>query len=474
MLFHPWRGGTRFRLYPKAHEGFLDPETVILSPPAGTIGPGPADRRMHVVDALDKEGPYDPPRWVPPYRGRAGPPAVPGRDGHFDCIAVSDPSFLSAHLYGCVRRVIDIWEALLGREIVWWHHASYPSTELIPSVRWDNAQSGAGFIETGARRNDRGEMQIFCLNFEIVGHEVGHAIIFSSIGVPAAGRLTAEYLAFQESFADLISLVSVMFFASVVAKLLAQTHGNLYVLNMLNRIGELSETQQIRIADNETTMSDLDGLAIDQSGQWIDPSGAGRNAHDLAQPLTGAIFDILVEIFQDRLAQRGILRPEADARGWVRGELQAAMAQFERHWGGLFARFEPQFRAALLYARDIVGRCLAMTLERLPADDLSYSRVAGLFLSAAAALGEGHHLEALRQHFLARAIVPESMQDMPPPVVARPAMPLAMPRAPCFAQRVTARRRALELAVRRRRAEDRTSPVIRLLRHAHRLPDHPR
>src|SRR5262249_22265744 len=159
----------------------------------------------------------------------------------------------------------------------------------------------------------------------IVAHEVGHAIIFSEIGVPDPARLTAHYLAFQESFADLVALVSVLFFDSFVTRLLAQTHGNLYTLNMLSRIGALSQTQQIRIADTLTRLRDLDGLAIDQAGNWIDPSGAKRNAHDLAQPLTGAIFDILVEIFQDRLAARGVIPPDADARGWTRDEVEASM-----------------------------------------------------------------------------------------------------------------------------------------------------
>src|SRR5882672_8865500 len=38
------------------------------------------------LDALDKQGPYDPPFWVPPYQGRVGPPALPAADGHFDQI----------------------------------------------------------------------------------------------------------------------------------------------------------------------------------------------------------------------------------------------------------------------------------------------------------------------------------------------------------------------------------------------------
>ena len=477
MIRH-WRDGTRFRLYPKAFQGFLEPETVWLSPLPGTIGPGPTDGRMHVVDALGKEGPYDPPRWEPPYRGRVGPPARPQRDGHFDRIPPTDRTFLSAHMYGCVRRVLDVWEALLGRPIRWWHATTYPSLELIPLVHWDNAQSGGGFIEMGARRNDLGALQVFCLNFEIVGHEVGHAIIFSEIGAPDRDRLTGDYLAFQESFADLVALVSVMFFDSVITKLLAQTHGNLYVLNMLNRIGELSQTQQIRIADNETRMRDLYGLRFDPASDgWIDATGADRNAHDLAQPLTGAIFDILVEIFQDRLVARGIIPSEADARGWERDEAEAAMGQFEAHWGRVFDRFEPIMREALLEARDVVGRAIALVLDRLDADDLTFTRVASLFLEATLELGQAHHFAAIRQNFLDRDIAAE----VPAVLAIQPARFRVAPRGPqassgrCLAERVAAQQRARRLAadarIVTRREERRTLPIDRVLRRDHREAD---
>jgi hypothetical protein len=471
------RDGTRFRLYPKAHQGFLAPETVWVSPLPGTIGPGPSDALMHVIDAFGKVGPYAPPGWEPPYPGPIGPLAVPDREGHFDSIPIDDRTFLSAHMYGCVRRVLDIWEAMLRRPIVWWHAVSHPSLELIPLVNWDNAQSGDGFIEMGARRNDLGELQLFSLNFEIVGHETGHAILFSEVGVPEPERLTPQYLAFQESFADLIALISVMFFDAVIERFLEQTHGNLYVLNLISRIGELSQTQQIRIADNTTRMRDLEGLELDASGEWIDLTGAHRNAHDLAQPLTGAIFDILVEIYQDRLVARGIIAPDDDARGWTREEVEAAMADFEAHWGAAFSRFRPVFKEALLEARDVVAQALASTIDRLDANDLSFSRVGSLFTDACLDLGQTHHAEAIRENFLERDIP----LAPPAPFAVRAAMldrrqrPLRPHAAACLWDRVAAQQRARELSLRRLASEvvehRRTQTIDRLLRRNHREAD---
>lgn len=465
-----WRNGTRFRLFAQLNQGCDKPEIVHVSPLPGTIAPGPADGRMHAIDALDKIGPYAPPQWQPPYRGRIGPPAMPDRDGNFDHIPLGDRRFLAAHLYGCTRRVLDIWEAQLRRPIRWWHAATHPSLELIPLVRWDNAQSGQGFIEMGARRNDGGELQLFALNFEIVSHEVGHAIIFSTVGVPDPDRLTGQYLAFQESFSDMIALVSVLYFESFMANLLAQTHGNLYTLNMLSRMGELSQTQQIRIADNTTSLHDLQGLRFEGPAGWVDDTGLDRNAHDLAQPLTGALFDVLIEIYQDRLAAAGVIPPDSDTRGWTRQEATAAMATFEARWGAAFVRFEPVFRAALVEARDLLGRAMALVLDRLDPNDLDFERVASLFVEACVELGQGHNLDAIQENFRERGI----RADLPrqPSGIAirlRPPPSLISGLGPCLSQRVAALRRA---RTRPRETGDRysrrTPSIDRLIRRDHR------
>ena len=66
--------GTKFRLFPQPGflEPFQEPETVWVSPRAGSIGPGPADDRMYVVDTINKEQPYQFP-YLPPYDGPVRP-----------------------------------------------------------------------------------------------------------------------------------------------------------------------------------------------------------------------------------------------------------------------------------------------------------------------------------------------------------------------------------------------------------------
>ena len=265
------RAGTRFRLFPSYAEGYTEPELVEVSLPPGSIGPGPSDAWMYARNPISKGEPYDPPFYVPPYNGPIYPPAIPGRRGHFDEIAFGTEQFLAAHTYGTVRLVLDIWEHYLARPIVWWHADVIPRVELIPTVQWQNAQSGPGFIEMGQEPDSIGRLQPFCLNFDVLAHETGHGILFSQIGV--APDVTEAFLAFHESFADLISMVSVLHFPSVRMRLLQQTWGNLYSLNVLTRFGEYSDTQQLRIASNQTTMAEVEDIRLEADGSWLDPTG---------------------------------------------------------------------------------------------------------------------------------------------------------------------------------------------------------
>src|SRR5208337_3470066 len=115
------------------------------------------------------------------------------------------------------------------------------------------------------------------------------------------------YFGFQESAADTTALIAALHFESLVARLLEETHGNLYVFNELDRFAELSPHDEIRIASNDVKLSHF-------AAGWDDE-------HALSQPLTGAIFDILVDLFQEVLVERGLIpRDVAEATRQVRDE----------------------------------------------------------------------------------------------------------------------------------------------------------
>ena len=202
----------------------------------------------------------------------------------------------------------------------------------------------------------------YALNFDVMAHELGHLILYSTIGVPSRGAERGEYYGFQESGADTTALIAALHFESLIAHLLEETRGNLYVFNELDRFAELSPHDQIRLASNDVRLSQF-------SAGWEDE-------HALSQPLTGALFDVLVDIFQEMLVERGLIpREVAEATRRVRDEPERAdLVQpiFEAAYEGRY----DGFRAALIDARDYAGKALAETWQRLRADDFSYLEVA--------------------------------------------------------------------------------------------------
>jgi hypothetical protein len=400
-------------LFPVYAEG-MAPETVTIPLRPGSIGPGPSDPQMYVADAADKPAPYDPPSYGPRYRGALLAPARPDAAGHFDRIPFGTPQFLAAHLYGSVRHTLEIWQRYLGRRITWASAAQFPQMELVPLLDWNNAQSGPGFLESGLWRGPDGAMQPFALNFDVIAHETGHQILFSVVGVPAPEDVGVPFLAFHEALSDLVAIVGVLHFPSVIPRLLQETQGNLYVLNLVNRFAETSAATQIRLASNTATMADVAGITLAPDGSWIDPTGQGRNQHAIAAPLEGAIFDCLVEIYQETLVAEGLLPEESDVRGWTRGEVAAAFDTLNLSTSRAYRRFEAGFVAAIELARDQVAGALAHVMLTVRPERLTFDEVAARFLEGLLQQGNGRIMPALLDQFLWRGIDPRPFMRFVP------------------------------------------------------------
>lgn len=368
--------GTRFKLFPQPRflPGYEQPEVVRVSIPPALIRAGPSDDRMYVLDAVDK-APYAADA-IPGWGGPRRPPVEPGPDGHFDHLDPGSREFGAAHMYAAVRRVLDIWERYLGHPIPWHFRAAQNRLELVPYVQWDNAHAGFGYMETGyGRGREEGIERPFCLNFDVLAHETGHLIVFAVLDVPDDAALTAEYRALHESASDLVALLSVLHFPSVVDRVLAACSGNLYVENELDRIAELSETEQIRRASHAQRMSEVP----DRRTPWNRLTQ--RQVHQLGEPMTGALFDILSEIYQELLVEAGVISRELAELTYraVDGtvDIESVRAAFSEAY---LARPDG-FRAALVRARDILGRRLAFTLQETSPGDLELADVAARFLA---------------------------------------------------------------------------------------------
>jgi len=351
---------------------------------------------MYVVDAIGKQ-PYNDTPSAPPYRGPRHPPVEPGSDGHFDHFSdFRSRDFMAAHMYGTLRFVLDVWERYFRGPVPWHFAGDYSRLELVPLVDWDNAHSGYGFIEAGYSRLRGPDAHPFCLNFDVLAHELGHSFIYALLGTPPSGEPSAAYLAFHESAADCVAMIAVLDFDSVVDRLLERTSGNIYLPNELNRIGELSNTKQIRLASNSLTLTDIPDMRT-PAAQLSQPQ-----RHQMSLPLTGAVFDMLVDVFQQLLVEDGLISRELDVMS--RRELRvtdeaAVQAKFDRAYAGRHGGF----KRALLDARDYMGRCLAAAWRTL-SWDLSYGEVAAALLAADQRITGGGGREIIIESLLWRGI----------------------------------------------------------------------
>jgi hypothetical protein len=375
--------GTRFLIYPQSKrlKGFARPELIYVNAPPGSIRPGPEDDAMYVVDAAFKPA-YDS-GGEPPYTGERYPPALPDHDGHFDRIAPKDRAFSSATVYASVKCVFEIWEEYFGRQLSWRDGRRPQRLEIIPLAKTDNSWAGDGFLEFGFANSSPSHPH--CQNFDVVAHEVGHAIGWTVMGKPA--RRSMAYRANDEACADLVAIVSALHFDSVVDHLLEHTRGDLASPSLVSHIGELSRTRHYRNAFNSARMSTV------------------RVKNDkiaLARPFTGAGFDVLVGLYLEGLAERRAVPAKLPRRIRPRSREAAAVHRvFVRH----FKRKRRRFESALFDARDYFGRLLARALERTPMRRRCHATVATNMIAADGELSSGQYGMMIRECFVRRDIL---------------------------------------------------------------------
>jgi hypothetical protein len=282
------------------------------------------------------------------------------------------------------RFVLDVWEVFFGGPIPWHFENDLGQLEISIRRGLNNARAGYGFLEIGEEMRRAVPVPLFSFHFDIVAHEVGHLIIFSSVGLPDPEEHTDDYHGFHESAADVVALLAAASFASVVDELFDQTRGNLYVPNELNRFAELTEQEQIRVASNPARLGDF-------AAGWDDE-------HDLSLPLTGAFFDILVDLFHENLLDRGLLDPVVEDLA-DRFEYEPAAGRLIQ---ALFDRAYPAnaaaFREAFADARDLLGVYLARCWRRLRGDPVTYAGVMSEFLAVDREATGGRYARLIRNN----------------------------------------------------------------------------
>jgi hypothetical protein len=319
---------------------------------------------MYVIDPLFRKEPYETP-YLPPYSGDRHQPVPPGPDGHFDHLDPGTREFLAAHAFACVRRVLDISESYLGRQIPWFFQPTYERLEIVPRLPWANAQCGYGFLELG-EDDTQEEPFPYALNFDVIAHETGHLVLFGALGIPERSTPSIEFLGYHEFAADFVSLIGLMHFDSALDRVLRRTKGNLLLANELDRLAELSDERQIRVGNHSLKLSDV-----------------GSDLHDLSKPFVGAMFDSLIEIYHLLLVERGLLDLDTRDIRTVREDLSSSQIDRAFDVGAVnYGTNHFTMKSVLQEARDIVAEATFRSWMDLDPDTISFRAAAAAIVRA--------------------------------------------------------------------------------------------
>jgi len=223
-------------------------------------------------------------------------PVTPNAFGDF--VAQPDtPQFDAVHTFAVVRQTLTMYQRALsaaGAEmpLPWQWNSSVDTAPLqvfpygLPNVmnafysRAQGCLKFGDFIPTGQTAR-----VYTCRSFDIVAHETGHAVLdglkpqwLQASNPPQTGGL-------HESFGDLTAIFLALSQLDQCEAVIAQTKAKLHDKTFLADIAEqfglvLGTTTGLRNADNDLTLTD-----------------AGTEVHALSQVFTGAIYDILADLF---------------------------------------------------------------------------------------------------------------------------------------------------------------------------------
>lgn len=223
-------------------------------------------------------------------------PVSPNAFGDFILTPGTD-QFDAVHTYAVVRQTLTMYQRALAAggsaaPLPWEWNSGSNSDPLqvhphgLPNVmnafysRSQKALKFGDFVPSGSTAR-----VYTCRSFDIVAHEAGHAILdglkpnwLLANNPPQTGGL-------HESFGDLTAIFLALSQLDQVEAVIAQTKANLHNKTFLADLAEqfglaLGRPNGLRNADNDLTLSQV-----------------GTEVHAISQVFTGAIYDILADIF---------------------------------------------------------------------------------------------------------------------------------------------------------------------------------
>ncbi|MGX4641571.1 hypothetical protein [Massilia sp. SYSU DXS3249] len=223
-------------------------------------------------------------------------PVEPNAFGDF--VTMPDtPQFDAVHTFAVVRQTLTMYQRSLssaGAEmpLPWQWNSSIDTAPLqifpygLPNVmnafysRTQNCLKFGDFVPSG-----QSERVFTCRSFDIVAHETGHAVLDGLkphwLLADAPPQTGGMHEAFGDLTAIFLALSQLDQCEAVVAQTKARLHDKTFLADIAEQFGlALGGTTGLRNADNDLTLSQ-----------------AGTQVHAISQVFTGAVYDILADIF---------------------------------------------------------------------------------------------------------------------------------------------------------------------------------
>jgi hypothetical protein len=262
------------------------------------LGDGPTSARFAVVDYdAHTETLTAPARWDAQASAFLDPQGT-----RLDRNNTTALQFHQVNAWAIVQRALDFFESGfgLGRAISWGFEGNrlivVPHAGPGENAYYDRESKSLQFYYF-----DRGGERIFtCLSTDIVHHEFGHAAL-DGIRPYYIEAVSPQTAAFHEFVGDLTAILIAFRNNEFRRELIAETGGNLRQDSTLSRVAEefgrhVEDRPYLRSATNPLTMKKL---------------GDDQRPHYMSQVLTGAMFDILIELSKYYVKQRKRTVPEA-------------------------------------------------------------------------------------------------------------------------------------------------------------------
>ncbi|MEN8157819.1 MAG: hypothetical protein ABFS10_12785 [Bacteroidota bacterium] len=224
------------------------------------------------------------------------PHVVSNTDNDFIFYPEENPlEFDAIHTFTIVRQVLTMFRRALNRNKITqnfnWYWGSepiyvYPRAGIEANAFYSRTDKALRFYYFHPSGNELNPLIYTCRSFDIVAHEVGHAVLdslkpdfLSNSWHPQTGGL-------HESFGDLSAIFTMLaqmdVCEAIIVESKADLHSKTFFPVLAEQFGEgLGRDMGLRNADNDLKLSDV-----------------STQVHDISRVFTGAIYDILADFFE--------------------------------------------------------------------------------------------------------------------------------------------------------------------------------